>query len=93
MLPSGCPAPAAFCMTVFQEMGDLVSVLGMDRHGKGVAAFRCLFDRPAFLIPSRPFRGIRLYILFRGNIYNITFVDNMQYKNKTLKIRAALAKR
>lgn len=32
-------------------------------------------------------------ILFRGNIYNITFVDNVQYKNKTLKIRAALAKR
>ena len=32
-------------------------------------------------------------ILFRGNIYNITFVDNVQYKNKTVKIRAALAKR
>lgn len=32
-------------------------------------------------------------ILFRGNIYNITFVDNVQYKNKTLKIRAALVKR
>ena len=26
-------------------------------------------------------------ILFRGNIYNITFV-NVQYKNKTLKIRS-----
>ena len=32
-------------------------------------------------------------IQFRGNIYNITFVDNVQYKNKTVKIRAALAKR
>ena len=32
-------------------------------------------------------------ILFRGNIYNITFVDNVQYKNKTVKIRADLAKR
>ena len=32
-------------------------------------------------------------ILFRGNIYNITFVDNVQYKNKTVKIRAALTKR
>ena len=32
-------------------------------------------------------------ILFRGNIYNITFIDNVQYKNKTVKIRAALAKR
>lgn len=31
-------------------------------------------------------------ILFRGTIYNITFVDNVQYKNKTVKIRAALAK-
>ena len=30
-------------------------------------------------------------ILFRGNIYNITFIDNVQYKNKTVKIRAALA--
>jgi SPP1 family predicted phage head-tail adaptor len=32
-------------------------------------------------------------ILFRGNIYNISFVDNVQYKNKTVKIRAALTKR
>ncbi len=31
-------------------------------------------------------------ILFRGNIYNITFVDNVQYKNKTVKIRAAPGK-
>lgn len=32
-------------------------------------------------------------ILFRGQIYNITFLDNVKYQNKTLKIRASLAKR
>lgn len=32
-------------------------------------------------------------IMFRGKIYNISFVDNVQYKNKTLKIRASEVKR
>ena len=32
-------------------------------------------------------------IIFREKLYNITFVDNVQYKNKTIKIRAALVKR
>lgn len=32
-------------------------------------------------------------IIFKGNIYNITFVDNVQYRNKTLKLRASLVKR
>lgn len=32
-------------------------------------------------------------IIFRGKIYNISFVDNVQYKNKTLKIRATVVKR
>lgn len=32
-------------------------------------------------------------ILFRGRIYNISFIDNVQYKNKTVKIRAAVVKR
>ena len=32
-------------------------------------------------------------IIFREKLYNITFVDNVQYKNKTVKIRAALIKR
>ena len=32
-------------------------------------------------------------ILFRGINYNNTFIDNVQYKKKTVKIRAALAKR
>lgn len=27
-------------------------------------------------------------IIFRGMVYNITFVDNVQYKNRTLKIHA-----
>ena len=35
--------------------------------------------------------GVR--IVFRGRLYNITFVDNMQYKNKSVRIRAALIKR
>lgn len=32
-------------------------------------------------------------VLFRGQIYNITFIDNVRYQNKTLKLRASLAKR
>ena len=32
-------------------------------------------------------------IRFRGKIYNISLIDNVQYKNKTVKIRAALVKR
>lgn len=32
-------------------------------------------------------------ILFRGQVYNITFLDNVKYQNKTLKIRASLVKR
>lgn len=32
-------------------------------------------------------------VLFRGQVYNITFLDNVKYQNKTLKIRASLAKR
>ena len=32
-------------------------------------------------------------IIFREEIYNITFIDNIQYRNKTLKIRVAKAVR
>lgn len=32
-------------------------------------------------------------ILFRGQIYNITFLDNVKYQNKILKLRASLEKR
>lgn len=32
-------------------------------------------------------------IVFREQIYNITFVDNVQYVNQTLKLRASLVKR
>ena len=32
-------------------------------------------------------------IVFRERLYNITFVDNVQYKNKSVRIRAALIKR
>ena len=32
-------------------------------------------------------------IVFRGRFYNITFVDNVQYRNKSVRIRAALIKR
>lgn len=32
-------------------------------------------------------------IVFHGQLYNISFVDNVQYKNKTLKLRASLVKR
>lgn len=35
----------------------------------------------------------RYRILFRDSIYNISFVDNVQYTNKTLKLRAAKAAR
>lgn len=32
-------------------------------------------------------------IVFRGTLYNISFVDNVQYQNKTVKLRAARVKR
>lgn len=32
-------------------------------------------------------------IIFRDQIYNISFVDNVQYQNKTVKLRASLVKR
>lgn len=32
-------------------------------------------------------------IVFREQLYNITFVDNVQYANKTVKLRASLVKR
>lgn len=32
-------------------------------------------------------------ILFRGQIYNITFMDNVKYQNRILKLRAFLEKR
>lgn len=32
-------------------------------------------------------------ILFRGQVYNITFLDNVKYRNKILKLRAFLTKR
>jgi len=32
-------------------------------------------------------------VLFRGEIYNITFLDNVKCQNKALKLRASLTKR
>ena len=32
-------------------------------------------------------------IILRDQIYNISFVDNVQYQNKTVKLRASLVKR
>lgn len=32
-------------------------------------------------------------IIFRDQIFNISFVDNVQYRNKSLKLRANLVKR
>ncbi|GLC79322.1 phage head closure protein [Lacrimispora brassicae] len=32
-------------------------------------------------------------ILFRGQVYNITFLDNVKYQNKILKLRVSLEKR
>ena len=32
-------------------------------------------------------------IRFRGDLYNITFIDNVQYKNKSVRIRAERIKR
>ncbi|MGM9649722.1 MAG: phage head closure protein [Butyricicoccaceae bacterium] len=32
-------------------------------------------------------------VKFRGQIYNLTFIDNVQYENKTLKLMAELAPR
>lgn len=32
-------------------------------------------------------------VVFRGQVYNLTFVDNVKYQNRTLKLRASLVKR
>lgn len=32
-------------------------------------------------------------ILFRGQVYNITFLDNVKYQNKIVKLRASMEKR
>ena len=32
-------------------------------------------------------------ILFRGQVYNISFIDNVRYQNRMLKLRASLVKR
>lgn len=32
-------------------------------------------------------------ILFRGQVYNITFLDNVKYQNKIVKLRASLEER
>lgn len=32
-------------------------------------------------------------IVFRGQLYNITLIDNIQYQNKILKFRVSLVKR
>lgn len=32
-------------------------------------------------------------VLFRGQVFNITFLDNVKYQNKILKLRASLKKR
>ena len=32
-------------------------------------------------------------VLFRGQIYNITFLDNVKYQNRILKLRASLEKK
>lgn len=37
--------------------------------------------------------GEHYRITFKGQIYNISFVDNVQYQNKSLKLRARLVKR
>lgn len=31
-------------------------------------------------------------IIFNGRIYNISFVDNVQYRNRTVKLRATLVR-
>ena len=50
------PAASPFCMSMLQEMSDLVSVFGMYRHLQGLTVFPGLFDRPAFSISSGLFR-------------------------------------
>ena len=37
--------------------------------------------------------SVHFRVVFREQLYNISFVDNVQYKNKTLKLRASLVKR
>ena len=46
------PAPTAFRVAVFQEVGDHVPPGGMDCHAKGVRGLTCLCGSPALFVSS-----------------------------------------
>ena len=33
------------------------------------------------------------WVLFRGQVYDLVFIDNVRYQNRMLKLRASLVKR
>ena len=76
-----------------------VSLLGTDSLGWAVtdSSYHILRAK------GKDLWGVRLFpaaldsehyrIRFRGDLYNITFIDNVQYKNKSVRIRTERVKR
>ena len=91
MLPSGYLAAAPLCMTVLQQVCNLVSVLGMDSHREGIAAFRCLFHGPALFVPTGTLWGICLNtLLYRlGYIFYRILVARSAYSLSPSMIASA----
>jgi len=90
------------CRTVFKKVPFFIacfqkSVITKGRRVNWEAAqlnaekeifFLIRYCSEAAAIDTEHFR-----IIFRGQVYNITFIDNVKYQNKTIKLRAVLEKR
>ena len=62
---SSChPTAAAFGMTFFEQMCQLVAVLGMHHHLKALTGFGLLDRHPASLVRARPGRCIGRDLVF-----------------------------
>ena len=73
--------------TVSGESGQEKAAAGLTAADSDIA-FTIRFCKRAAEVTADGFR-----ILFQGEIYNITAVDHMNYKKKTLKFRCEKARR
>lgn len=55
------------------------------QHSENTVVFTVRYCRKLANMTSQDYR-----IIFRGNIYDINFVDNVMYENTTLKFKAKL---
>ena len=72
------------------------SSLGNDKAGNHVLVWEDYFCCSAFVNSLSEVAGMdteHYRILFRGQVYDLVFIDNVRYQNRTLKLRASLVKR